>query len=44
MADAIAQQFVQDPDLRQILLEEPEVGNRIDLLVEHLRGLRTGGN
>lgn len=42
MADAIAQQFVHDSALRQTLLEEPDVGARIDLLVEHLRSLRTG--
>ena len=42
MADAVAQQFVHDQALRQALLEEPEVGVRIDLIVDHLRSLRQG--
>lgn len=40
MADAVAQQFVQEAALRQALLEEREVSTRIDLLVDHLQGLR----
>jgi Lon protease-like protein len=44
MADAVAQQFVNDPDLRQALLEEPDVGQRIDRLVGHLASLRSGKN
>ncbi len=42
MADAVAQQFVHDPALRRELLEEPDVASRIDLLIDHLRNLRSG--
>jgi Lon protease-like protein len=42
MADAIAQQFVHDPDLRQALLEEADVGVRVDQVIDHLRTLRIG--
>ena len=41
MSDAISQQFVQDSDLRQALLEEPEVTRRIDTIIAHLRTLRS---
>lgn len=44
MCDAIAQQFVHEADLRQTLLEEPSICNRIDLLIEHLASLRIGEN
>ena len=44
MSDAIAQQFVQDTTLRQSLLEELSIPRRIDLLIEHLRTLRSGDN
>ena len=44
MADAIAQQFVHEPDLRQQLLEDPDVASRIDLIVAHLQSLRAGEN
>ena len=44
MSDAISQQFVQNPTLRQSLLEELSIPKRIDLLIEHLRTLRSGDN
>ena len=44
MSDAIAQKFVEDPALRQSLLEELDVSNRIDRVIEHLRILRSGDN
>ena len=44
MSDAISQQFVQDTNLRQSLLEELSIPKRIDLLIEHLRTLRSGDN
>jgi Lon protease-like protein len=44
MADAIAQQFVHDPDLRQALLEETDVARRIDQLVAYLATLRSADN
>lgn len=42
MSDAIAQQFVHDPGLRQMLLEEQDVVRRVDTLIDHLRTLRAG--
>ena len=44
MSDAIAQKFVEDSALRQSLLEELDVSSRIDLIIEHLRILRSGDN
>ena len=44
MADAVAQHFVKEPNLRQTLLEEPEVSDRVDLLVDHLGQFRPGVN
>jgi Lon protease-like protein len=44
MSDAISQQFVQNTTLRQSLLEELSIPKRIDLLIEHLRTLRSGDN
>ena len=44
MSDAISQQFVQDTTLRQSLLEELNIPRRIDLLIEHLRTLRSEDN
>lgn len=43
-SDAITQKFVEDPALRQSLLEELDVSGRIDLIIEHLRILRSGDN
>lgn len=42
MSDVVAQQFVQDSELRHSLLGEPDVSKRIDLIVDHLRSLRSG--
>jgi hypothetical protein len=42
MSDAVAQQFVHDSDLRQELLEEPDISKRIDVLITHLHSLRRG--
>ena len=36
MADIVCQQFVQDPDLRQALLEMESVSSRIPLICEYL--------
>ena len=44
MSDAIAQKFVEDTALRRCLLEELDVSGRIDLIIEHLRTLRSGDN
>ena len=44
MVDAISQQFVQDPSVRQNLLEEEDVSQRISQLVNYLRTMRFGGN
>ena len=44
MVDAISQQFVQDPSVRQNLLEEEDVSQRISQLVDYLRTMRFGGN
>ena len=44
MTDAVAQQFVQNPDIRQALLEEEAVTQRISLLVDYLRTMRSGDN
>jgi len=44
MTDAVAQQFVQDPLIRQTLLEEQSVDQRISQLVEYLRTARSGDN
>lgn len=38
-ADAIAQQFISDPAMRKILLEEPEVATRIEILSDYLAQL-----
>lgn len=43
MADLVAQQFVQDADLRQELLETNSVGDRIRMLCEFLEKLRKAG-
>ena len=42
MSDAVAQQFVHDSDLRQELLEEPDISKRIDVIITHLHSLRRG--
>lgn len=42
LSDAVAQQFVQPPELRQKLLEELDVTKRLELLNEHLGSLRAG--
>ena len=42
MSDVVAQQFVQDSELRHALLGESDVCKRIDLIVDHLRSLRSG--
>tara|TARA_B100000900_G_scaffold372758_1_gene352877 strand:+ start:705 stop:959 length:255 start_codon:yes stop_codon:yes gene_type:complete len=44
MADAVSQQFVQDPVIRQSLLEEQDVSQRISKLVDYLRTVRSGDN
>ena len=44
MADAVSQQFVQDPVIRQSLLEEQDVSQRISKLVNYLRTVRSGDN
>lgn len=42
MADIICQQFIQDPDLRQRLLEMERVGERIPLVCEYLARVTEG--
>jgi Lon protease-like protein len=42
MADLAAQQLVQDPDLRQLLLETIPVGERVALLCQFLEKLKFG--
>lgn len=42
MADLVAQQLVQDPDLRQSLLETIPVGERVALLCQFLEKLKFG--
>jgi Lon protease-like protein len=42
MTDIVSQQFVNDPDLRQQLLEMPSAGARIPLICEYLRKAREG--
>ncbi len=42
MADLVAQQLVQDPDLRQLLLETIPVGERVALLCQFLEKLKFG--
>ena len=42
MTDMVSQQFVNDPDLRQELLEMPSAGARIPLICEYLRKAREG--
>ncbi|MEP2776340.1 MAG: LON peptidase substrate-binding domain-containing protein [Luteolibacter sp.] len=42
MADLVAQQFVHDPDLRQILLEAPTVGQMMSQLCAFFEGLEIG--
>lgn len=37
LADAVAQQFIQNPSMRRQLLEEREVAKRIDFLAGYLR-------
>lgn len=44
MADAVSQQFVQDSDVRQALLEEQSVSQRISKLVDYLRTVRSEDN
>ena len=44
LSDAVSQQFVQDSDLRQTLLEELDVTQRIDTIIAHLRTLRSQEN
>ncbi len=39
LADAVAQQFVQDHDLRLQLLGEPSLDARYELLLDHLDAL-----
>ncbi len=43
MTDIVSQQFVHDPDLRQDLLENDSVGERVSLLCEYLHKVRAGG-
>lgn len=42
MADLVAQQFVHDPDLRQVLLEAKSVGKMMSLLCAYFEGLEIG--
>jgi len=42
MADLVAQQLIQDPDLRQLLLETIPVGERVALLCQFLEKLKFG--
>ncbi|MDP4624960.1 MAG: LON peptidase substrate-binding domain-containing protein [Akkermansiaceae bacterium] len=42
MADLVAQQFVHEPDLRQILLETKSVGEMMSLLCAFFEGLEMG--
>jgi hypothetical protein len=42
MADLVAQQLVQDPDFRQLLLETIPVGERVALLCQLLEKLKFG--
>lgn len=42
MADLVAQQFVHEPDLRQILLEAKTVGEMMSLLCAYFEGLEFG--
>ncbi|MDG2486377.1 MAG: LON peptidase substrate-binding domain-containing protein [Roseibacillus sp.] len=44
LTDAVAQQFVKDPLIRQTLLEEQSVDQRISQLVDYLRTARSGDN
>jgi hypothetical protein len=44
MSDAVSQRFVEDPTLRQKLLEEQDISRRIDYIIDHLRTLRSGEN
>lgn len=44
MVDAVAQQFVHDPELRQHLLEQTRVSERIKLTCEYLRNQTPGMN
>ena len=44
MVDAVAQQFVHDPKLRQHLLEETKVAERISLTCDYLRSHTPGMN
>ena len=44
MSDAVSQRFVENPSLRQNLLEERDISRRIDHIIEHLRTLRSGEN
>lgn len=37
LADAVAQQFIQNPSMRRQLLEEPDIGKRIEYLADFLR-------
>ena len=37
LADAVAQQFIQNPAMRRQLLEEPEIAKRIEYLADFLR-------
>jgi uncharacterized protein len=37
LADAVAQQFIQNPSMRRQLLEEPEVAKRMEFLADYLR-------
>ena len=42
MADLVAQQLIQDPDLRQLLLETIPVGERVALLCQFLEKVKFG--
>jgi hypothetical protein len=42
MADLVAQQLIQDPNLRQLLLETIPVGERVALLCGFLEKLKFG--
>ena len=37
--DAVAQQFISDPTHRKVLLEEPSVAKRLDIIIEHFNQL-----
>ena len=44
ITDIVAQQFVHDPDVRQILLAEPSLKERITAICDYLRSEMPGAN